>query len=166
MSDLILRNSPRILREKSPNMSLIFSRQCEYALQAVLYLALKPEGVKTSIKDLTDDLDIPYHFLAKILQDLTRKGLLVSQKGPSGGFALAVRPKDITLLSIIEAIDGIAFTKSCVLGFPECSGKNPCAVHEQWGALRDGIESMLVGKNIEQLASQMMKPEYRSLIRK
>lgn len=147
-------------------MSLIFSRQCEYALQAVLYLALKPAGEMTSIKDLTDKLDIPYHFLAKILQDLTRKDLLVSHKGPSGGFALAMPPKDITLLSIIDAVDGIEFTKSCVLGFPECSGVNPCAVHEQWGALRDGIQSMLVNKNVEQLAGEMMKPEYRLLRRK
>lgn len=67
-------------------MSLIFSRQCEYALQAVLYLALRPEGEMTSIKEMTDKLGIPYHFLAKILQDLSKKGLLSSLKGPTGGF--------------------------------------------------------------------------------
>jgi len=70
-------------------MSVLFSRQCEYALQAVLYLALKPEGVKTSIRDLAKRIQIPHHFLAKILQQLVYKGMLVSQKGPAGGFALA-----------------------------------------------------------------------------
>jgi Rrf2 family transcriptional regulator, iron-sulfur cluster assembly transcription factor len=142
-------------------MSLIFSRQCEYALQAVLYLALRPEGEMTSIKELTGRLKIPYHFLAKILQDLSRKGLLSSQKGPTGGFALAMPAKEITLFHIVEAVDGADFTRTCVLGFAECSGASPCAVHDTWGGLRDSIYSMLVTKNVAQLAREMKKPEYR-----
>lgn len=142
-------------------MSLIFSRQCEYALQAVLYLALRPYGEMTSIRELAKKLDIPYHFLAKILQDLTRKGLLTSLKGPSGGFALAMSAKDITLFHIVEAIDGVEFTNRCVLGFSECSAKNPCAVHGTWGGIRDGIYEMLVNKNVAQMAAEMKKPEYK-----
>jgi len=142
-------------------MSLIFSRQCEYALQAVLYLALKPGGEMTSIKELTKTLKIPYHFVAKILQDLTRKGLLNSMKGPTGGFALAMPPQRITLFHIVDAIDGADFMRTCVLGFPECSGENPCAVHESWGKLRDGIYEMLVNRSIAQLAKEMRKPEYK-----
>ena len=142
-------------------MSVIFSRQCEYALQAVLYLALSKHGNMISIKELTHKLGIPYHFLAKILQDLTRKGLLTSLKGPAGGFALGMPAEDITLFHIIEAIDGVDFTRKCVLGFPECSGKNPCALHETWSGLRDSIYAMVVGKNIAQLAAEMKKPEYR-----
>ena len=146
-------------------MSLIFSRQCEYALQAVLYIALKPQDEMTSIKEMTATLGIPYHFLAKILQDLTRKGLLTSMKGPSGGFSLGMAPKDITLFHIVEAVDGVDFTQTCVLGFPECSGKNPCAVHEKWAGLRDGIYDMLVSKNIGEMAREMRKPQYRALAR-
>jgi Rrf2 family protein len=127
-----------------------------------MYLALKPEGERTSIKELTRKINIPYHFLAKILQDLTYKGLLISQKGPTGGFALAKPAKDITLFQIVEAIDGTDVTSKCVLGFPECSGKNPCAVHEKWTGLRDEIHVMLVGKNITQMAREMKKPEYKS----
>lgn len=141
-------------------MSLIFSRQCEYALQAVVFLALRREGERTSIKGLTKKLDIPYHFLAKILQDLSRKGLLESLKGPGGGFSLGKPVRDITLLHIVEAIDGVDFTRKCVMGFAECSGKQPCAVHEKWAALRDGIHSMLVSKNVAQLATEMKKPGY------
>ncbi len=142
-------------------MSIIFSRQCEYALQAVLYIALKPAGERVSIKDLTAKLHIPYHFLGKILQSLTRKGLLISMKGPTGGFALGMPAKDITLFHIIEAIDGVDFTASCVLGFPECTGKNPCAVHERWATLRDGIYKMLVNKNVAEMAKDMRKPVYQ-----
>ena len=142
-------------------MSVLFSRQCEYALQTVLFLALKPEGAKTSIRDLAKRFQIPHHFLAKILQQLVYKDLLISQKGPAGGFALAKPARAITLFDIIEAIDGVAFTTNCVLGFPECSGKNPCAVHDTWGAMRDGLKSVLMNKNVAQMAKEMKKPEYR-----
>lgn len=142
-------------------MSIIFSRQCEYALQATTYLALRPAGQMTSIKELTKKLNIPYHFLGKILQDLTYKGLLSSQKGPTGGFALAMPASEITLYRIVEAIDGNDFMNKCVMGFPECTGKNPCAVHEKWGGLKDGIYTMLATKNIAQMAKEMKKPEFR-----
>ena len=141
-------------------MSLIFSRQCEYALQAVLYLALQPRDKMTSIKELTKRIEIPYHFAGKILQNLTYKGLLKSMKGPTGGFALGMPAKDITLFHIVEAIDGVGFTRTCVLGFPECSGKKPCAVHDQWAELRDGVYNMLVSKSIDELSKEMKKPEY------
>ena len=142
-------------------MSVFFSRQCEYALQALMYMALKPDGEMTSIKELTRKINIPYHFLAKILQNLTRQGLLTSQKGPAGGFALRMAAKDITLYQIVEAIDGAEFKSNCILGFAECSGENPCAVHEKWGSLREGIYRMLVSKNIAQMAREMRKPEYK-----
>jgi Rrf2 family protein len=141
-------------------MSLIFSRRCEYALQAVLYIALKPEGEMSSIKEITKKLDIPYHFLGKIMQDLSRKGLLRSLKGPTGGFTLGMPAKDITLFHVVEAIDGAGFTSQCIMGFPECSGKNPCAIHEQWSSLRDGIYKMLVNKQIADVAKDMKKPMY------
>jgi Rrf2 family transcriptional regulator, iron-sulfur cluster assembly transcription factor len=141
-------------------MSLIFSRQCEYALQAVLFLAMQKEGERTSIRDMARKLDIPYHFLAKILQDLSRKGLLSSVKGPGGGFSLGMSAGDITLFHIVEAIDGVDLTRNCVMGFPDCSGRHPCAMHDNWAVLRDGIYSMLVSKNVAQLAVDMKKPGY------
>ena len=143
-------------------MSVLFSRQCEYALQAVMYLAPKPEREMTSIKVLTKKLQIPQDFLAKILQDLKYKGFLVSKKGPTGGFGLARSAKEITLLDIVEAIDGASFMTSCVLGFPECSGKNPCSIHEQWGEIREGLRATLENKSVFQMASEMKKPGYKA----
>jgi Rrf2 family protein len=144
-------------------MSLLFSRECEYALQAILYLALQPEDGMVPIRALTRKLCIPYHFLAKILQRLTKKGLLRSLKGPTGGFALARPAGQITLYQVIEAVDGDGFLNTCVLGFAECSGRNPCAVHEQWGAMRTSIHSMLASKSIAQMAREMKKPEYSAM---
>ncbi len=141
-------------------MSIFFSKPCEYALQTVVYLAVKPRGEMTSIKELTERFDIPYHFLGKILQDLTKKKLLTSSKGPRGGFGLALPPSEITLFHIVDAIDGADFMKKCVLGFPECGGENPCAVHEVWGGVRDEIYQMLVNKTVEQVARETGKPNY------
>ncbi len=143
-------------------MSVIFSRQCEYAIQAVTYLARKPEGAQTSIRELAKTLKIPHHFLAKILQRLTRKGLLSSSRGPTGGFSLAKPIEGITLFHIVDAIDGVSFASRCVLGFPECSGKHPCAVHEQWGGIRDSIYSMLVSRTVTETSAAMKKPEYEA----
>jgi Rrf2 family transcriptional regulator, iron-sulfur cluster assembly transcription factor len=141
-------------------MSIIFSRRCEYGLQAVLYIALKAEGERTSIKELTKHIKMPSPFLAKILQDLTHKKLLASFKGPRGGFALGKPAKEITLYSIVEAIDGVGLTNGCVLGFEECSTTDPCSMHNDWKTIRDRIQSMLGKQDIVQMAKQMHKPEY------
>lgn len=146
-------------------MSLIFSRECEYAIQSVLYLALRSPEERTPIRELARRLDIPYHFLGKILQRLTRKGLLVSDRGPMGGFALSMPPENITLFHVVEAIDGTAFTQNCVLGFSECTPEKPCAVHNDWSALREGIYQMLIRKNIAAMAQQMNRPEYQNVKR-
>jgi Rrf2 family transcriptional regulator, iron-sulfur cluster assembly transcription factor len=141
-------------------MSIIFSRQCEYALQAVSYLALQPRGKRTSIKELTDRLKIPYHFLGKILQELVQKGILVSQKGNSGGFALAKSPEKISYLDIIESIDGSQFRHQCAMGFAACSNKSPCAIHDQWEKSRNELYTLFAGKNIAMMAKAMKKPEF------
>jgi Rrf2 family transcriptional regulator, iron-sulfur cluster assembly transcription factor len=158
-----LRGDGIIFRQRHLKyMSILFSRQCEYALQAVIFLALKKEGERVATNELTRRLKIPYHFLGKILQSLTKKGLLRSEKGPRGGFALALPAEEITLFHIVEAVDGAAFTRTCVLGFAECSGKNPCSVHDAWAIQRDAIYQMLVNRNVAEMARDMKKPEYRT----
>jgi Rrf2 family iron-sulfur cluster assembly transcriptional regulator len=141
-------------------MSILFSRQCEYALQAVLYLALKPKGTNTSIKELTGRLDLPYHFVAKILQALRKKGLLASAKGPSGGFALGLPANEISLLRIVEAIDGVGLMQACVLGFPECTSDLPCSMHTTWAETRERIYNSLATKYVGEMATEMRKPNY------
>jgi Rrf2 family iron-sulfur cluster assembly transcriptional regulator len=156
----LLRVAILIKRKSSEIMSIFFSRQCEYGVQAVLYLALQQPGRMTSIRQLTGRLGIPYHFLAKILQDLTRKGLLISLKGPAGGFALANPPEQITLLDVIEAIDGSGFLRQCILGFSDCSDATPCSVHRKWAALRAQLRSMLTSRNIARMAAETIKAPY------
>ena len=141
-------------------MSILFSRRCEYAIQAVMYLSLNEDHAKLSIRELTKQLSIPHPFLAKILQDLTRKGLLESQKGVKGGFTLTRAPHEITLLQIIEAIDGDGFIHNCVLGFEKCDENNPCVLHDQWKVFRDTTVNMLASRSIVEMARDTKKPQF------
>jgi Rrf2 family iron-sulfur cluster assembly transcriptional regulator len=139
-------------------MSILFSRHCEYALQAITYIAMKPPRSATSIKELASNLEIPYHFLAKILQGLKAKGLLFSQKGPRGGFGLADQAQTITLLDVVNAIDGLDFSNRCVMGFTHCDDQIPCAAHAHLSNIRKGIYAMLAKGNLKKAANAMRKP--------
>ena len=136
-------------------MSLIFSRQCEYALQAVLYMSAQSEKRFTNINEISERLDIPMPFLGKTLQLLVQSRILTSQKGPKGGFKLAKNPEEIALFHIVDAIDGTDFLTSCVLGFPECSSKSPCPIHSEWGMLRDGVYQMLANRTIADISKEI-----------
>ncbi len=123
-------------------MSIIFSKACEYGIQATLYIATQPER-RVGIKEIASELSIPVHFLAKILQALSEKGVLSSFKGVHGGFTLQRAPEKIHLIDVVEAIDGLEFFENCVLGFPGCGTGKPCPVHDRWGEVRDTIREML-----------------------
>ncbi len=136
-------------------MSLIFSRQCEYALQAVLYMSAQPKTKFTNINEISGRLDIPMPFLAKTLQLLVQNGILSSQKGPKGGFRLEKSPDEVALFHVVDAIDGTDFLTSCVLGFPECSSKNPCPMHPEWGQVRDRVYQVLASKTVADFSREI-----------
>lgn len=91
---------------------MIYSRSAEYAIRSFVYLARIPDGQFTMVRQIAEQEHIPAHFLAKILQELTRRGLLRSNKGPSGGFSLRVPASQIRLLDLVEALDGPALSES------------------------------------------------------
>ncbi len=138
-------------------MPVIFSRSCEYAIQSVLYLANKEGKQSVLLREISESLGIPHHFLSKILQLLTRHGIVVSRKGANGGFSLNRPAGDISLADIVEAIDGVSFRTSCVLGFPECNAENACPVHNQWKEVRSRIETMLNRKDMSLLGKKLDK---------
>ena len=128
-------------------MTVIFSKKCEYGLQAVLFLAAGQTGEVIPAEEIANKLNIPKEFVSKILQNLTESGLVYSKKGKSGGFALAKAPELIRLIDIIAAIDGLGIFNSCVLGFPNCSPQHPCPLHDKWGALRTNAYNMLTDQD-------------------
>lgn len=132
----------------------MFSRACEYAIQALLDLAERPPGVYVPVREVANQRDIPYHFLGKIVQQLTRNGLLIASKGPNGGITLSGSAEDITLLQVVEAIDGLDITTQCVIGLPTCQDSAPCPLHIDWRKNRMQILEMLTRKTLKQLAAE------------
>ena len=134
---------------------MIYSRSSEYAIRAFVHLAQVPDGRYAMVKNIAEAEDIPAHFLAKILQQLARKGLLRSSKGPTGGFALRVDAGDIRLLDIVEALDGLAPYQQCASGLSECNDDMPCSMHDSWVALRSRIMDYLGKNSIADLAKAL-----------
>ena len=146
---------------------MIYSRSAEYAIRAFVHLAQVQEGKYAMVKNIAEQEDIPAHFLAKILQQLARKGLLRSSKGPTGGFALRVDPSEIRLLDIVEALDGLAPYQQCASGLSECSDDMPCSMHDSWIALRSRIMDYLGKNTIADLAKALeMKKKSLALAKK
>ena len=136
-------------------MPAIFSRGCEYAFQAILYLATQPPEKPILQRDISSALNIPPHFLGKVLQLLRRSNLVISQKGKRGGFLLGRSAEDIFLYDILEAVDGCSCLDSCILGFSQCGDENPCPVHSQWKQSKETIMEMLQSRNAEELSKEL-----------
>jgi Rrf2 family protein len=137
-------------------MTVIFSKKCEYGIQAVLYLAAREKGTLVSAEEISKVLKIPREFISKILQSLRESGLILSSKGKSGGFTLAKDPSRVKLLDVVAAIDGLDMFDDCVLGFPECTPTHPCPVHDIWGTLRTQAYDMLNSETIDKLKEQTL----------
>ena len=130
-------------------MTVLFSKKCEYGLQAILFMAANGNECVCPAEEISKKLSIPKEFISKILQSLTESGIVESKKGKSGGFKLAKHPSNIRLIDIVEAIDGLESFNTCVLGFPECSPDKPCPVHNKWGELRTKVYEMLSSETLD-----------------
>lgn len=141
---------------------MIYSRSAEYAVRAVTYLGgLAPQEFAMA-KFVAKETGVPAHFLAKLLQDLAREGFLKSSKGPGGGFRLAQAPEEISLLRIVETVDGAGRYDRCPAGLAECDGKALCGIHDSWMELRSRIIGYLGGTTVaavnQSLAEKSKRP--------
>jgi Rrf2 family transcriptional regulator, iron-sulfur cluster assembly transcription factor len=134
---------------------MIYSRSAEYAIRGCVHMAALAPGEYALVKDIAAEAAIPSHFLAKILQDLARAGFLKSSKGPGGGFRLNQSAAEISMLRIVEAVDGAGRYDRCIGGSPECNDRAPCGMHDSWKALRSRIIDYLGGTSIADLAKSL-----------
>ena len=134
---------------------MLYSRSAEYALRAVVHLAALAPGEYALVKTIAAETGIPGHFLAKILQELARDGFLKSSKGPGGGFRLGQTADEISMLRIVEAVDGAGRFERCIGGSPECNDRALCAMHDSWKALRSRIIEYLGGTSVADLAKAL-----------
>jgi len=136
----------------------MFSKTCEYAIRAVLFIAQKSgDGSKVGIREIAKGIDSPEHFIAKILQDLSRKGLIQSQKGPAGGFYLEKTSLDATLADVVRAVDGDRIFTGCALGLKQCSESKPCPLHHEFKKIRENILRLLQSSSLGEFNRQLDK---------
>ena len=139
----------------------IFSKTCEYGLRAVIFIAQESEqGKKTGVKEIARHIGSPEHFLAKILQSLSKQGLIQSTKGPKGGFYLPEAGFDTSLAAIVHAIDGDQLFTGCAMGLKNCSAKNPCPLHKEFGAIRNDITELLNKTTIGQFNQELFSGKF------
>jgi Rrf2 family protein len=128
----------------------IFSKTCEYAMRAVFFIAHRSNfGKRVGIKEISEGIDSPEPFLAKIMQDLSRKGIVQSVKGPNGGFYMDAAALKRPLSDVVKAVDGDGIFIGCGLGLEFCSESNPCPLHHEFKAIRNNIQRMLQDTAIE-----------------
>ena len=128
----------------------MFSKTCEYAIRAMIFVAQKAkQDSRVGIKDIAKGINSPEHFIAKILQDLTRKGLLQSAKGPSGGFYLDKPSMKQSLADVVKAVDGDKIFYGCGLGLKQCSETKPCPIHFEFKKVRQELSNMLQNARID-----------------
>ncbi|MCU0356338.1 MAG: Rrf2 family transcriptional regulator [Cyclobacteriaceae bacterium] len=136
---------------------MLFSKACEYAIRAVLYITAKShQGSRIGITEIAAAIDAPHAFTAKILQTLAREEIISSIKGPNGGFFIDPKAKPIRLIAIVKAIDGEQVLSSCVLGLNECSDEFPCPVHREVKPFKDRVKKMIREKTIQELTEELI----------
>jgi len=142
----------------------MLSSSCKYGIRAVTYIASKSKNnAKIGIKQISEDLNLPTPFLAKILQLLAKQKILSSSKGPHGGFSLLKDPKKITLLDIVLTIDGSDFFNNCVIHNTTCKCVDDermiCPIHEEYSKIRTNIETLFKRKTIYSLVKSANNSE-------
>lgn len=110
----------------------MLSRTAEYALRAVLYLADNAGDAPITVDGIAESLGVPRNYLSKTLHLLARQGVLSSSRGPRGGFVLAVPADRLTLYEVVEPFQELGERRTCLLGRPVCSDRDPCPAHHRW----------------------------------
>jgi Rrf2 family protein len=123
-------------------------KTAEYALRAVVWLANKPDTTE-SADHLAEHTKVPRRYLHTVLQDLVRAKLVRSQSGPGGGYALALSPKEITILDVVNAVAPLERIRSCPLGLQ--SHTRLCPLHRELDNVYAASEKALADVTIAQL---------------
>lgn len=142
----------------------MLSNTCKYAFRGLIYLAkYSRDNNRIGIKKISEDLGISSPFLGKILQNLVKQKLLVSTKGPNGGFSLAKKPEDISLYDIVVNVDGGDYFTNCLIGLRPCVAHDPtkplCPVHFKYEEMRVKIQEFYTSTSLGQVAEDIEKFE-------
>lgn len=128
------------------------SRESEYGLKAMIYLAQQPPATVLTLHQIAEAKDLPVGFLAKTLQKLARHGLLQSFRGRRRGYSLARDPSQIRVRELLEAIEGPDLTQRCIFWGRRCGDSNPCLLHAGWREIKPRLAEFLETMTLASLA--------------
>lgn len=141
---------------------MIYTDSGKYAIRAMIYLAGNNEGRPVAAAEVAAAEQIPPFYLAKILQDLARAGLLNSARGRGGGFCLSRPPEEIPVIEVIEAVEDIRrLSEDCILGLEECGDEAPCPLHPTWKEFRDSSVAALRSLTVAELVRELERKRQR-----
>lgn len=134
----------------------MLSKSCNYALRSSVLIACKATiDNKISIKTIAEKLDIPTPYLGKILQKLTKNNIILSVKGPNGGFYIEDNGNKISIIKIIQVMDGLDFFTTCGLGMKECSDSHPCPLHDEFKIYKERLWELFNNKTVADMVQSI-----------
>ena len=131
------------------------TRAADYAVRVMIHLAGLPPETPASRADLAQAAECPEQFLSKVLQSLSRAGLVMSHRGNTGGFELSSDHRNATLLQIVEAIEGPLSLNVCLTSDHACERQGWCPAHEIWVEAQVAMVEVLRRASIGDLARQV-----------
>ena len=134
----------------------MLSNSSKYAIKAVLFLAINSnENRKLLVKEIAESIEVPQAYIAKLLQELSRQKLISSARGPKGGFYLNDDNMELSLINIIEVIDGEKRIHACVLDLEKCDEDKPCPLHHIVHPGKSKFLEYLKTKTIREFSEQL-----------
>ncbi|MDD5176810.1 MAG: Rrf2 family transcriptional regulator [Sterolibacterium sp.] len=140
---------------------MILSRTSQYAIQALIYIATQPRGVPILNRTIAQHLSVPPAYLAKIMQNLCRGGVLHSFRGRQGGFCLREGCEKTDLMRILTLVEGPGLAENCVIGLKICEDESACPMHAKWQPIKLKIVELLHKQTLEKLALAVKSGKYR-----
>ncbi len=137
---------------------LRLSKKADYALIAMKHLATREGGGSSSAREIAEEYSIPVELMAKVLQRLARRGLLVSQQGTRGGYHLAKGPETISVADVIQAIDGPLTVTACSHANDQCGQFAKCNVRDPLWRIRERIVAALATCSVSEMAAESTSP--------
>lgn len=132
---------------------LRLSKKADYALMAMKHLAMRPDAVSVSAREIAEQYDIPIELMAKVLQRLARRGLLASHQGTRGGYRLGRSAAAISVADVIQAIDGPLTVTACSTDAENCDQYGKCSVRDPLWRIKDRILAALATCSLQEVAS-------------
>jgi len=130
------------------------TRQADYAIRAVLYLAQSENSGRAPTKTIAEEKLIPPSFLAKIISQLSVAGILQTSRGARGGVSLSRPPEEISLLDVIEAIDGPILLNECTSEYTDCEFADDCPMRPVWEAAHEDLTKRLKNATFDQFINR------------